>query len=153
MPVLLLRTMLSALLGLMGAAFLAATPLPMQSEAVFVALQLAEAAPIWLMILAAGFANTAGSALTFAMGRGMRALESRFKSTAAQLARAEALYRRWGRWTLLLSWAPLGDVICFVAGVLRVPLWQFLLIVGFAKTARYAVLAAVTAGAVAWLWT
>ena len=57
------------------------------------------------------------------------------------------------RWTLLLSWAPLGDVICFVAGVLRVPFWQFLLIVGFAKTARYGALAAVTAGASAWLWT
>ena len=145
--------MLTALLGLMAAAFLAATPLPMQSEAVFVALQLAGSAPVWLMILCAGLANTAGSVVTFAMGRGMRALEGRFKSTAAQLARAEALYSRWGRWTLLLSWAPLGDVICFVAGVLRVPFWQFLLIVGFAKTARYGVLAAITAGAAAWLWT
>ena len=145
--------MLSALLGLMAAAFLAATPLPMQSEAVFVALQLAGSAPVWLMILTAGLANTAGSALTFAMGRGLRALEGRFKTPAASLARAEALYARWGRWTLLLSWAPLGDVICFVAGVLRVPFWQFLLIVGFAKTARYALLAAATAGLAAWLWT
>ena len=88
-----------------------------------------------------------------AMGRGLRALEGRFKTPTASLARAEALYTRWGRWTLLLSWAPLGDVICFVAGVLRLPFWQFLLIVGFAKTARYAILAAVTAGATAWLWT
>ena len=145
--------MLAALLGLIAAAFLAATPLPMQSEAVFVALQLGDALPVWLMILTAGLANTAGSALTFGMGRGLRALEGRFKTPTASLARAEALYTRWGRWTLLLSWAPLGDVICFVAGVLRLPFWQFLLIVGFAKTARYGVLAAITGGAAAWLWT
>ena len=145
--------MLTALGGLMIAAFLAATPLPMQSEAVFVALQLAGTAPVWLMVLAAGLANTAGSAVTWAMGRGLRALEGRFTAPAAQLARAEAFYSRWGRWSLLLSWAPLGDVLCFVAGVLRVPLWQFLLIVGFAKTARYALLAAATAGLAAWLWT
>ena len=145
--------MLTALGGLMIAAFLAATPLPMQSEAVFVALQLAGTAPVWLMVLAAGLANTVGSAVTWAMGRGLRALEGRFTAPAAQLARAEAFYSRWGRWSLLLSWAPLGDVLCFVAGVLRVPLWQFLLIVGFAKTARYALLAAATAGLAAWLWT
>ena len=145
--------MLTALGGLMIAAFLAATPLPMQSEAVFVALQLAGTAPVWLMVLAAGLANTVGSAVTWAMGRGLRALEGRFTAPAAQLARAEAVYSRWGRWSLLLSWAPLGDVLCFVAGVLRVPLWQFLLIVGCAKTARYALLAAATAGLAAWLWT
>ena len=145
--------MMTALLGLIAAAFRAATPLPMQSEAVFVALQLAGSVPVWLMILAAGLANTAGSAVTWGMGRGLRALEGRFKTPAAQLARAEAVFARWGRWSLLLSWLPLGDVLCFVAGVLRVPLWQFLLIVGFAKTARYAGLAAVTAGFAAWVWT
>ena len=82
-----------------------------------------------------------------------RRLEGRFALAEAQLARAERWYQRWGRWTLLLSWAPLGDVICFVAGALRVPIWQFVLIVGFAKTARYAVLAALTAGVIAWGWT
>ena len=145
--------MLASLGGLMLAAFLAATPLPMQSEAVFVALQLAGTAPVWLMVICAGIANTAGSIVTWAMGRGLRALEGRFRIPAAQLARAEALYRRWGLWTLLLSWAPLGDMICFVAGALRVPLWQFTLIVGLAKTARYALVAAATAGMAAWLWT
>lgn len=145
--------MLAALSGLIVAAFLAATPIPMQSEAVFAAVQLGGAVPIWLMIVAAGIANTAGSVLTWGMGRGARALEGRFRTTEKQLARAEAIYARWGSWTLLLSWAPLGDVICFVAGALRVPLWRFVLIVGFAKTARYAVLAAATAGVIAWGWT
>lgn len=145
--------MLAALIGLASAAFLAATPLPMQSEAVFVALQLAGAAPVWLLVAVAGLANTAGSVVTWAMGRGLRGLEGRFAAAEASLARAEALFGRWGKWSLLLSWAPLGDVICFIAGALHVQLWQFAAIVGFAKTARYAVLAAVTSGAAAWLWT
>lgn len=145
--------MAAAFAGLLAAAFIAATPVPMQSEAVFVAVQLAGTVPIWLMVLGAGVANTAGSVLTWAIGRGARLLEGRFKTTEAKLARAERIYARWGRWTLLLSWAPLGDVICFVAGALRVPLWQFTLIVGAAKTARYAVLAAATAGVLSLGWT
>ncbi|WP_288996973.1 VTT domain-containing protein [uncultured Gemmobacter sp.] len=145
--------MFLALAGLMLAAFLAATPLPMQSEAVFVGLQLAGSAPVVPMILLAGLANTAGSAVTWAMGRGARTLEHRLRLPAEKLARAEVWYRRWGKLSLLLSWAPLGDVICLLAGAFRVPLWQFLLIVGFAKTARYAVLAGLTAGVISWGWT
>jgi membrane protein YqaA with SNARE-associated domain len=38
----------------------------------------------------------------------------------------------------------MGDPITVAAGILREPLWSFLLIVALAKTARYAVLAAVT---------
>lgn len=143
--------MIAALAGLTAAAFLAATPLPMQSEAVFVAVQIAGTVPLWLMLAAAGAANTAGSVVTWALGRGARAAGR--GTTAARLARAEAAYVRWGRWSLLLSWAPLGDVICLVAGAMRVPLWQFVALVGLAKTARYAVLAAATAGIAAWGWT
>ncbi|MDR0809061.1 MAG: VTT domain-containing protein [Gemmobacter sp.] len=143
--------MIAALVGLAAAAFLAATPLPMQSEPVFVAVQIAGVAPLWLMLLVAGVANTAGSVVTWAVGRGARAAGR--GATAARLARAEAAYARWGHWTLLLSWAPLGDVICLVAGAMRVPLWQFAALVGLAKTTRYAVLAAATAGIVAWGWT
>ncbi len=145
--------LIAALAGLMTAAFLAATPLPMQSEAVFVALQLAGHAPLWAMILAAGIANTAGSVVTWGMGRGLRLLEGRFDAPTDKLARAEAFYTRWGRWSLLLSWAPLGDVICLIAGMMRLPLWQFAVIVGVAKTARYGALAAVTAGALSLGWT
>jgi len=48
---------------------------------------------------------------------------------------------------LLLSWAPLGgDALTIAAGVLREPFWSFLLLVAIAKTGRYIVLAALTAG-------
>lgn len=145
--------MIAALTGLMTAAFLAATPLPLQSEPVFVALQLAGSAPVWALILAGGLANTAGSALTWGMGRGLRTLEGRFAPPAEKLRRAEVFFTRWGRWSLLFSWAPLGDVLCLVAGMMRLPFWQFAAIVGLAKTARYGALAALTAGVLSLGWT
>ncbi|MBP1857293.1 membrane protein YqaA with SNARE-associated domain [Rhizobium herbae] len=40
-----------------------------------------------------------------------------------------------------------GDALTVIAGVLREPLWSFLILVTVAKTGRYLVLAAVTLGA------
>ena len=52
-----------------------------------------------------------------------------------------------GAGRLLLSWVPIiGDPLTLVAGIMRERLWVFLLIVSVAKTARYAVLAALTLG-------
>ena len=39
-----------------------------------------------------------------------------------------------------------GDALTVAAGVLREPLWSFLALVAIAKTGRYAMLAAATAG-------
>ena len=59
------------------------------------------------------------------------------------LARMQDWYRRYGRWSLLLSWAPIiGDPLTVAAGVLREPLPTFILFVAIAKTARYLALAA-----------
>ena len=88
--------MIVALTSLIAAAFLAATPLPMQSEAVFVALQGAGALPIPTMVVVAGLANTAGSVVTWALGRGLRRLEGRFAPPADKLARAEEALARGG---------------------------------------------------------
>ena len=65
----------------------------------------------------------------------------------AALARAEGWYHRYGRWSLLLAWAPIiGDPLTVVAGVLRESFWVFLLLVSVAKIGRYLVLAAATLG-------
>jgi membrane protein YqaA with SNARE-associated domain len=56
-------------------------------------------------------------------------------------------YERYGHWSLLLSWLPvIGDPLTLIAGVMREPLGRFLLIVTFAKGARYAVVAMLTLG-------
>jgi membrane protein YqaA with SNARE-associated domain len=52
-----------------------------------------------------------------------------------------------GRWSLLLFWTPLfGDALTVIAGVLREPLWPFLIRVTVAKTGRYLALTAATLG-------
>lgn len=68
----------------------------------------------------------------------------------SSLDRATRWYRKWGRWSLLLSWAPIGgDALTVAAGVLREPLWSFVFLVTIAKTARYIVLAVATLGVIA----
>jgi membrane protein YqaA with SNARE-associated domain len=137
------------LAGLFAAAFGAATILPFQSEVVFVGLQVAGAIPLPTIIVVASIGNTLGAVVNYVMGRGIERFRTRrwFPVNAAQLARAQRWYARWGVWTLLLSWAPLGDAFTVVAGVMRTPVWVFLALVTIAKTGRYAVLGWITAQA------
>ena len=137
---------MTGLAGLFLAAFLAATPVPMQSEVVFVALQAAGWALVPLVIVAS-LGNTLGSCVTYAFGRAIERLKDRpwFPLPPEKMARAEAFWARWGLWSLLMSWAPGGDVLVALAGVMRVPVWRFLALVALAKTGRYIVLAAAAA--------
>lgn len=133
---------LLSLLGLFVAAFGAATLLPFQSEIVFVGLQLrGETAP-WLLVLVASIGNTLGSVLNWVIGRWVEHFRGHrwFPVTDAQLEKAQAWYARWGLWSLLVSWAPFGDAVTMVAGIMRCPLVVFVAIVGMVKTARYALL-------------
>ncbi len=130
------------LAGLFLAAFLAATPVPFQSEVVFLGLQAAGWQALTLVAVAS-VGNVLGSCLTYALGRGLGGLRDhpRFPIRAAQLARAERWFGRWGLWSLLLSWAPGGDLIVFVAGLLRAPVALVILLLVIAKTGRYMALA------------
>lgn len=139
----------AALVGLFLVAFGAASLLPAQSEPVFLAALLAGAHPAWVVVAVASVGNTLGSCLNWLIGRGVERFRDRpwFPVPAPALARATGWYRRWGRWSLLLSWAPfVGDPLTVVAGVLREPFWSFLLLVALAKTGRYATLALIAAG-------
>lgn len=138
---------LSAYFGLFAIAFVAATILPAQSEAALVALLLAGAQSPVLLVVVASVGNVLGAVINWMLGRGVERFRDRtwFPVKPAQLDRATGWYRRWGRWSLLLSWAPIGgDALTVAAGVLREPLWSFVLLVAIAKTLRYVVLAAVT---------
>lgn len=140
---------LTGYLGLFVAAFVAATLLPVQSEAVLVGLLLAGDQPPWLLVLVASIGNTLGAMVNWWLGRQVERFRDRrwFPFSPAALARATAWYQRWGHWSLGLSWAPIiGDPLTLVAGVLNEPLWRFVLVVGIAKTCRYAALAAITLG-------
>lgn len=131
--------------GLLVAAFLAATLLPAQSEALLAGLVIADRHPVLALLAVASLGNIAGSASNWLLGRWIEHYRDRkwFPVTPQALARAEGAYRRWGHWSLLASWVPIiGDPLTLVAGVLREPFWRFLLIVSLAKIARYGVVIA-----------
>jgi membrane protein YqaA with SNARE-associated domain len=138
-----------AYVGLFLLALLAATLLPMQSEAGLVALLLTDSYSITGLLLAAIAGNTLGSCINWWLGRSLNRFQSRrwFPVSPTQLLRAQRWYQRYGRWSLLFSWLPIvGDPLTLVAGVMREPLPSFLLLVLLAKSARYLLLAAIVLG-------
>ncbi len=138
-----------ALIGLFGLCFTAATLLPGGSEAALVALAVQGAHPPWLLLAVATLGNVLGSVVNFWLGRGMRHLVGRrwFPVTAVQLARGEALFQRYGAWTLLFSWAPIiGDPLTVAAGSLGVRFPLFVMLVTLGKLARYSVVMVLTLG-------
>ena len=124
------------------AAFGAATILPFQSEVVLGGMLVSKTAPVWMLFVIASVGNTLGSVVNYLLGLGIDRFEGAkwFPATRQQMARARLWYRRWGVWTLLLSWAPFADPLTVVAGVMRTPFWLFLTLVAIAKTGRYAAL-------------
>lgn len=130
--------------GLFTVAFVAATVFPLQSEAALIALLLNGQQPVWALIAVASVGNVLGSVVNWLLGRGIERFADRrwFPASPAALARAQRAYQRWGKWSLLLSWAPfIGDPLTVVAGVLREPLPMFVLLVTLAKVGRYVTLA------------
>ncbi|MEE9100479.1 YqaA family protein [Pseudomonas nitroreducens] len=140
---------LAAHAGLFLSAFGAATLLPLQSEAVLVGLLLGGQYPLWSLLLAASLGNVLGSLVNWLLGRGIERWHDKrwFPVSRQALEKAQVRYQRFGCWSLLLSWAPLiGDPLTLIAGMMREPLWRFLLLVTLAKVGRYAVLAWLTLG-------
>lgn len=128
-------------------ALIAATILPMQSEAVLVGLLTTTSHSVSGLLLVATVGNVLGSVINWVLGRSILQLKDKrwFPTSDAQLAQAQGWYRRYGRWSLLGSWLPvIGDPITVVAGVMREPFLPFLILVTIAKAGRYLILAALT---------
>ncbi|KQT83991.1 YqaA family protein [Aurantimonas sp. Leaf443] len=136
----------AGLAGLFAAAFLSATVLPGASEAVLAALLLRGGDPA-TAILVASLANTLGSVVNWAMGRSIEHFRDRrwFPVSQKALDRGTALFRRFGLYALPFSFLPVvGDALTVAAGLARVPLWIFVLLVGLGKLARYGLVASAT---------
>ena len=142
--------LVTALLGLFAAAFIAATIIPFQSEALFVALQVSGVTSAVVLVTVASIANTLGAFVNYAIGARLEHYRGRrwFPVTPEKLDRARHWFARWGKWSLLLSWLPVVELTTIIAGTLRTPLWQFALLVGAAKTGRYIALAFATQKAI-----
>ena len=129
----------TSLAALFLAAFVSATVLPANSEIVLVAVLKAHPERAFAAIALATLGNTLGGLTTYGIGR----LLPRRKPHAE---RTVALLRRYGAWSLLLSWVPIvGDALCAAAGWLRVPFWPSLLAIAVGKLARYLAVAQLAA--------
>lgn len=122
------------------AAFGAATLLPLQSEAVLLALFAQDVYAVWLLILVASLGNILGSCVNWYLGLKIEHFKAKkwFPVSETKLLQAQNIYQKYGFWSLLLSWAPIiGDPLTLIAGLMKESFLKFLLMVTLAKTGRY----------------
>ena len=126
-------------LALFGSAFLAATVLPFYSEVLLYALLREGFDPLMLVIVAT-LGNTLGAVVNWILGLYLLHFQDRrsFYFSREQIDRAQHWYQRYGFWSLLLAWMPVGgDALTLIAGIMKVRLWLFLVLVGTGKGLRY----------------
>ncbi len=137
------RPVLTAVFTLFASAFTSATLLPGSSEVVLLALLAAEQGQAMVLLAVATVGNVSGSLVNWVLGRFFAHWRQArwFPVGAAEYARAEGWFQRYGSWLLLASWVPVvGDPLTVVAGAFRVGFWRFMVLVTLAKFGRYAVL-------------
>ena len=142
---------MTELAGLGIAAFLSATLLPGSSEALLVSLLLlGEESPASLLAIAT-FGNVIGSLLNWYMGAFFMSFQHKkwFPISLQQIDKAQVWFSKYGIWSLLFAWAPIiGDPLTLIAGMMRISLIPFILLVTIGKFARYAL---ITGIALAWI--
>ncbi|MDD2384237.1 MAG: DedA family protein [Sulfurospirillaceae bacterium] len=118
--------------------FASATLLPGGSEALLLYLLSEQYQPL-LLIASASIGNILGSYVNYLLGvYGVNFARSKQYISEEKIDKAQILFEKYGAWSLLFSWAPIiGDPLTLVAGILHYRWWKFLVIVSFAKIARY----------------
>ncbi|ELY4156554.1 DedA family protein [Cronobacter turicensis] len=135
-----------SLLSLFTSSFLSATLLPGSSEAVLVALLLSVKTAPWLLVLTATIGNSLGGLTNVILGRLFPLHES-----SRWQERAQGWLQRFGAPALLLSWLPLvGDLLCLLAGWLRLPWGPVIFFLCLGKALRYIIIAAATLQGMTW---
>ena len=120
----------SAFIGLFLSAFLAATLIPAQSEIGLGYLVINTDYSMVLLVTVASLGNTAGATINWFIGRESCEISRRVQKNGdhQRAIRLSNWYKKYGQWTLLLSWALfIGDPITVIAGIFKVPLKPFCL--------------------------
>lgn len=129
-------------LGLFISAFLAATLVPFYSEVLLLGLAAAGYDLFWLWFWAS-LGNTLGAVFNWVLGRFLLHYQDRrwFPMRPENLHHAQRWFQRFGVWSLLLAWMPIGgDALTFIAGVMRVHFLVFFILTGIGKATRYLIL-------------
>jgi len=132
--------------SLFGSSFLSATLLPGSSEAVLIALLIAQKGSVYGLLLAASVGNTLGGLTNILLGRLMPLKrQGRWHDTAM------TWLHRLGPAALIFSWLPVvGDLLCVLAGWLRFAWLPSVLFLAIGKTLRYIVIATATLQTLQW---
>ncbi len=127
-----------SLLGLAISAFLSSTLLPGGSEVLLLWLVEQGERNLWILLVVASVANTAGGFLTYWMGRWAEKGIERFRHRPPPSGAVSNYVRRWGYPVLLLSWLPVvGDGLCLAAGWLQLRWLPSLILIFVGKALRY----------------
>jgi membrane protein YqaA with SNARE-associated domain len=130
-------------LSLFFISFLAATILPFSSELTLVGLISTSNYDNFLLLSFTSFGNVLGSVFNWGLGFYARNLTIKkwfpFKET--QIERSSKWFSKFGKWSLLFAWVPIvGDPLTFVAGLLRVRFFDFIILVAIGKVSRYLII-------------
>jgi membrane protein YqaA with SNARE-associated domain len=114
-------------------AFLAATLLPLSSELLLASLILSGKYNLMGLWFYATLGNVTGSITNWFLGRYFIGFVSH--------DRAREIFLKYGIWTLLFAWLPvIGDPLTIIAGLFRVPILLFILLVLLGKGTRYLII-------------
>jgi membrane protein YqaA with SNARE-associated domain len=119
----------TSLVSLFAAAFVAATLIPLSSEAALLAVLKMHGDLLWPALMVATLGNTLGGMSSYLIGR--------FLGSRKPLAQLERV-RRYGAPALLFAWLPLaGDALCVAAGWLKLNWLPVLFFQGAGRFLRY----------------
>ena len=135
-----------SLASFFASSFLSATLLPGNSEVVLVAMLLSGVSQPWLLVLIATMGNSLGGLTNVILGRFFPLREkSRWQEKAV------GWLKRYGAATLLLSWMPvIGDLLCLLAGWMRISWGPVLFFLCLGKALRYVLVAWATLQGMTW---
>ena len=94
----------------------------------------------FLLLIFASIGNILGSIANWYLGKKITIFQNRkwFPVSPDQLDRSQKYFQKYGLWSLLLAWVPIiGDPLTLLAGVLKVRLSLFLILVSISKISRY----------------
>jgi membrane protein YqaA with SNARE-associated domain len=132
----------TGLLAVFLIALVSATLLPMGSEFAVIGLIKLNPDLFWPTILVATIGNTIGGASSWWVGYAAEVLYERIQSKRFE-SRAVTWLNKFGPKACLLSWLPgVGDPLCAVAGLLKMPFWPCAVYMAIGKFLRYVVMTA-----------
>ena len=120
-----------------------ATIVPFGSEVYFITLLSLDTYHHFILFLVVSVGNVLGSLFNWICGFYINFFikKSWFPINNKTIDRGNKLFKKYGKWSLLISWFPLiGDPITFAAGTLRYPIIPFLVLVSIGKVGRYLII-------------